>query len=326
MDFELIMHRYINILKKTKIIMITAPMPIVKNYRDNRISCVDIKTSIKSAIEDARIRFNEIGLERWTKDEWEMVSTNRVEHAQQLKTHRCITEIQTINKTNEYLCYIQHPDTHHTSRVVSTYEAAETFCNKVLESEWGAFLAQHYRCYTLSFKNHEAIKPYIPSELDLSDEYRIVNSKPTGSVRVTIPLPGGHHLSRQFNSNKYGEHTLDEAKYWQFINAIDSWGIKRWDLVKRGKINAFRRSDKFGVYCHAQNHTYITKNQQKKTYPTYAVFWTDDTGGHSKCFSLSNYHDLQKTKTAAEIFAAIKRADLTGGELNLPPEILRHLT
>lgn len=138
-------------------------------------------------------------------------------------------------------------------------------------------------------------------------------------------MPGGTYISRQFNSNKYGEHTLDEARYWQLVNAIEHWGAKRWELIKGGKINCFRRGDKFGVYCHLQTHIYINKNQQKKEYPTYAVFWADNTGSHSKCFSLSYYGDLPKTQVAAEIFAAIKRADITGGVLNLPPEILRHL-
>lgn len=70
-------------------------MPLIPNYRDNRISCIDIKTSIESAIEDARIRFNEIGLERWTKDEWDIITNRHEEEAQHFETHRCITKIQT---------------------------------------------------------------------------------------------------------------------------------------------------------------------------------------------------------------------------------------
>lgn len=126
----------------------------------------------------------------------------------------------------------------------------------------------------------------------------------------------GYHL-KHFHPNKWRD-PLSAAVLWRDKRGREIWGVNRWDLILLHGSMAVRRlrSPIFGVAVFPA----VSKHKHHNIeYPVFVVSWRDYHGEKfNETFSPTRSGTLEQAEIDANHFAARKRAQLTGGVLNVP--------
>lgn len=139
--------------------------------------------------------------------------------------------------------------------------------------------------------------------------YGIVKSG--SAILATVPnlKREDGYLNKTFSPSKWHD-TKSAAVLWRDKIGRELWGSKRWDLICTKGIVSRLRSPIFGV------SVYDTVSGGK--WRVWCVSWRNEGKKHVEYFTPKRFGTLEQAEIEANRFAAYKRAELTGGELNLP--------
>lgn len=147
-----------------------------------------------------------------------------------------------------------------------------------------------------------------------------VNLMPWGGVRARVPKIKEGYEQKFFGKREH-KNPEAEAEKWVTARGLDIWGEHRWRMISQhGRLKRMRTYD-HAVSVLLKHTRYERKGGEIAEYPYFIVSWyeADAVTELAKCFNPSNYlGSMEQAEHEANLFAAKKRAELTGGELHLP--------
>ena len=147
--------------------------------------------------------------------------------------------------------------------------------------------------------------------------YGIFESKGVWFAKVPEVAKKDGYAQKGFYPSKWKDPRA-AAALWRDKTGREIWGANRWDLIATYGAMAVRRlrSPISGVAVFKATSKNKLTNVE---YPVFVVSWRDYNGEkHSETFSPKRCGTLEQAEADANLYAAIKRSELTGGSLNLP--------
>lgn len=139
--------------------------------------------------------------------------------------------------------------------------------------------------------------------------------KDQGAYHAKVPTltKGEPYLHQSFKNRP-------DAYQWQNIEGVKLWGWRRWLLILEGGTRKLR-SMTSSVTVRPVTDTYTLSTGELIEYFSYQVRWRESGRERTKHFNPNKYDSSKEAEHEANLYAAHKRAEITGGELHLPPFI-----
>lgn len=148
----------------------------------------------------------------------------------------------------------------------------------------------------------------------------IFESRGVTYVGAKVPSIIGPEISKSWacSDNKSVDEKVTIAASWQLSKGCDIWGATRFLKYLGGEITS--QQLRGNLHSVSVSPAYTQSRDKTIKYKYIRVEWRDkDKKSLCRSFSKRKYGNLVDAEHEATIFAAHKRAELTGGELHLPP-------